>query len=532
MLPTGDMPWPPEAMRREIARVTGWAALYAGETVEGGPLAPGGSGAASRWRMFSRDGGVLRKDTAQARVGRVESSPLHVPIPADIARTSADLLFAEAPKITLPNEAAQARLDELVEVIDFDTMLLESAELCAALSGMYWRVVAGDWPHPRVSMIQPDNAWPEWSWGDLAAVTFVRRLDARPGDGGEGARERVVWRHLERHSTGALGAVIEHGLYAGREDKLGRRVPLDEHPQVADIAAMLTGPEGDMIVLPGAPMTAGYIANMRPNRKDRGSRLGRSDFEQVEPLFQSIDEAWTSWMRDLRLGKARLIVPDDYLRDGGPGQGTTFDVDREIYEPLRMMTEGGSESIMSVQFAIRVTEHAATLRGLLQQAVSSAGYSLRTFGMGDGDFGSAVTATQVDSEDRLSMITREKKARYWTAGLRELVACLLAVDGLMGRTSVDPGGPAAVEFRDSIAEDLKNTADTVNLLRAAEAASTQTLVALVHPEWSETEVAEEVKRIEGARGTPLPDPAMAGAGLLGDLDGIDPSALGVPAQSR
>jgi hypothetical protein len=535
MLPTGDMAWPPEAMRREILRVTGWAALYGGEHDDGGSLAPGGSGSASRWRMLSRDGGVLRKDSAQARVGRVESSPLHVPVPADVARTSADLLFAEAPKITVPNEAAQGRLDELLEAVEIDTTLLESAELCAALSGMYWRVVGGAWPAPRVSMIQPDNAWPEWSWGDLTAVTFVRRLDARAGDGAEGSPDRIVWRHLERHSYGmtpaGAGAIIEHGLYAGREDKLGRRMPLVEHPQVADIAAMLTGPEGDMIVLPGVPMTAGYVPNMRPNRKDRGSRLGRSDYEQVESLFASIDDAWTSWMRDLRLGKARLVVPEEYLRDEGAGKGTIFDVDREVYEPLRMMTDGGAQSIASVQFAIRVTEHAATLRGLLQQAVSSAGYSLRTFGMGDGDFGSAVTATQVDSEDRLSMITREKKSRYWTAGLRELVACLLAVDNLMNRTSVDPGGSASVEFRDSIAEDLKNTADTVNLLRAAEAASTQTLVALVHPEWSETEVAEEVNRIEGARGTPLPDPAMAGAGILGDLEALGALPEGLPTQA-
>ena len=513
-LPVSDMAWPPRELRHEIARVKGYADWYAGDLDDILPT----NAAARRVHGKGRIAGGLSQlfSSSNGIQGWGESNPIHVPVPADLARTSADLLFAEAPVLTFGEEAAGARWEELAELLDLDGMLLEGGELAAALSGMYWRAGFDAIASPNVpilSLIQPDNAWPEWQWGRLVAVTFIRRLGG--DEDGESGSKRAIWRHLERHSMTAGGALIEHGLYMGTDDTLGRRLPLVDHPDTADIAAALTAEEG--ITLPGVPMTAGYVPNMRPNRTNRGSRLGRSDFDQLDPLFRSIDETWTSWMRDLRLGKARIVVPGEYLSDNGAGQGTTFNVDREVYEPLRMMPPAGSDpagAIKSMQFAIRVAEHQGTLRALVQQAVSSAGYSMRTFGMAGTDLSGAVTATQVDSEDRLSMITREKKARYWSAGLRDLAAALLGIDAMLNRNpGVIPKAPIVVEFRDAVAEPAAVTAATANLLAQAQAASTQTLVQLVHPEWSELEVAEEVARIQGQTGGLLPDPAGAGAGF-------------------
>ena len=70
-----------------------------------------------------------------------------------------------------------------------------------------------------------------------------------------------------------------------------------------------------------------------------------------------------------------------------------------------------------------------------------------------------------------------------------------------------------IAFRDAVAEPAAVTSATANLLAQTQAASTQTLVQLVHPEWSELEVAEEVARIQGQTGGLLPDPAGAGAGF-------------------
>lgn len=515
-LPVNDMAWPPHDLKHEIRRVKGYADWYSGDLDDvlgtGGGVRVFGKG-----RIAGAVGSLFGNASTNGTPGWGESNPLHVPVPADLARTSADLLFAEAPSLTFGEEAAQARWEELVDALDLEGMLLEGGELAAALSGMYWRAsfdLIASPDAPILSLIQPDNAWPEWSWGRLVAVTFVRQLNR--DESGESGATKIIWRHLERHSVGAQGAVVEHGLYAGSSDKLGRRMALTDHPMTADIAEALTAE--DMIVLPGVPMTAGYVPNMRPNRGDRGSRLGRSDYDQLDGLFRSIDEAWTSWMRDLRLGKARIVVPGEYLRNNGPGEGSTFDVDREVYEPLRMQPSSGgnpADGIKSMQFAIRVAEHQGTLRALVQQAVSSAGYSMRAFGMGGTDVG-GVTATQVDSEDALTDLTRKKKARYWTQGLRDIAAALLGIDAMISRTpAVAPKLPITVEFGDSGSDPAAVVAATANLLAQAGAASTQTLVALVHPEWTEPQVAEEVARIQGAQGMPLPDPALAGLGVVG-----------------
>src|SRR5205085_1548181 len=89
-------------------------------------------------------------------------------------------------------------------------------------------------------------------------------------------------------------------------------------------------------------LTASYVPNMRPNRRYRGLDLGRSDYQGVEDLLDALDETWTSWMRDLRLGRGRLVVPEAYLQSLGRGQGADFDADREVYAALEMPPTGAS----------------------------------------------------------------------------------------------------------------------------------------------------------------------------------------------
>ncbi|MEV5567571.1 phage portal protein [Streptomyces sp. NPDC052196] len=487
-LPDNNAPWPPPqlaSLYREMHVDDAW---YSGdrkrlsEVYQHQQRREDG-----RRRLWARH----RQQQPGKRDGR-----LHIPLAGDIATASADLLFSEPPTFTVADTTTQDRLAELVEAGGIANTLLEAAEVAAALGGVYLRIT---WdvslaPRPLLTAVHADAAVPEFRFGQLAAVTFWHEL---------ASDSATVWRHLERHEAGR----ILHGLYQGSPDRLGTRVPLTEHPEVADLADSL-GPEGDAIETGIPELTAAYVPNIRPNRRHRGSPFGRSDYAApLHDLMDALDETWSSWLRDIRLARARLLVPDGYLRDHGPGRGASFDDDREIWQTLNIPpTEQGAGITLS-QFAIRVAEHQSTADAIVQQAVRSAGYSAQTFGLGDQ--GAAVTATEVKARERRSMITRDKKSRYWLPALADMLLVMLRLDRTLFTPGLMPERPR-VTFGDSVSEDSASTAQTLSLLQQAQAVSTDTKVRTLHPDWDDTAVQEEVDRILTETGQAVPDPMQAG----------------------
>ncbi|MFJ5883471.1 phage portal protein [Kitasatospora cineracea] len=485
-LPENNTPWPPPSCRDALAEIAVDDAWYSGDR--------------TRLAAVYRD--QVRREDGRRRLWGRERTPapgqadtrLHIPLPADIATTSADLLFAEPPTFTVDDTATQARLDEITEHAGIANTLLEAAEVSAALGGVY---LAAAWDadlasHPLLTAVHPDGAVPEWRFGYLVAVTFWRELE-RTG--------ATVVRALERHERGH----IWHGLYAGTPDNLGRAVPLTEHPETAAVVDSL-GPTG--AVETGLQvLTAAYVPNIRPNRQHRGSLLGRSDFQgSIRDLFDALDSTWSSWMRDLRLARARLIVPDGYLRSHGPGAGSSFDLDREIWQALAIPPTEAGAGITLAQFAIRVEEHQRTSDALVRQIVGSAGYSPASFGLG-GD-AAAVTATEVNARERRSMTTRRKKARYAGPQVAHMLDVLLQLDRSLGFSTITPERPA-VEFGSAVPDDPVTAAQTLSLLAQAQAISTETKVRTVHPGWDADAVRDEVERIHAETGQAVPDPVPA-----------------------
>ncbi|MFC8925233.1 phage portal protein [Streptomyces albidoflavus] len=419
---------------------------------------------------------------------------LHVPLPGDIASTSADLLFADMPRITVEDTVTQDRLDQLLDEGRAQQVFLGAAEQAAALSGVFLRIA---WDRelvdrPILTVMQPDGAVPEFRFGMLRAVTFWREL--------EGSTESNVWRHFERHEPGR----IVHALYEGSGDNVGRRVPLTEHPDTADLVASLDADgEGDSIATGIRDLTAAYIPNMLPNRLHRGSPIGRSDYAApVYDMFDSLDEVWTSWMRDIRLARARLIIPDGYMRNEGAGRGASFDDDREVWHSLKIPpTEGAG--ITLAQFDIRVEEHRGSAEAIMRQAAQAAGYSPQSFGL-DGE-GQPVTATEVDSRDARSMVTRRKKVGYWRHGVADMAHVMLQLDAVLFGSRIAPARPK-VEFGDGVAESEQATATTLDLLARAGAVSTATKVKILNPTWDDTAVQAEVTAILAETGAAAPDP--------------------------
>jgi hypothetical protein len=441
---------------------------------------------------------VARFFWSRPSVSGQRKARLHVPLAADLAATSAGLLFSEPPQFTADeegNEAARERIDELLNEGSLHAHLIESAELAAALGGAWLRLV---WDtdvadHVMVDAVSADAAIGEWRWGMLTAVTFFTEY-------AQGSDQEVI-RHLERHEPGA----IYHGLYDGDAKRLGEVLPLTEHPSTEPYATLVS--EDGAIPTGVDSLTAAYVANMRPQRRWRKvealCELGRSDYDGIEQLMDALDETYTSWMRDLRLARSRIIVPEFMLTDLGKGKGSAWDEDKEVYAALHMAPgdDATTSAILPQQFAIRVDEHQRTAAQLTNEILRAASYSPSTFGLEDDQ--GVITATEVVSRERQSARTRDKKSRYWTQALEPLLTTWLELDALIFRTGAT--GKVEVEWAESTQPDPEALARTAETLNRAVAVSTATKVAMIHPDWDEDALAAEVALVQAENGAAVPD---------------------------
>jgi A118 family predicted phage portal protein len=503
-LPENNVPWPPKQYAEQLADMRIEDAWYSGDRKK---LARAYGATENRrdengraWRFWERPRPLGKKD------GR-----LHVPLAEDIAATSAALLYSEPPTITFDNKDTQKRWEEIAEEGGLHNVLREGAEVTSALGGS---VLRATWnldlaKRPLTTVAHADGVLPTFSYGILTSVTIWREVQ------NDGA---IVLRHLERHEPGR----ILHALYQGTPGNLGSRIPLSEVKELEPIAESLDadGP-GDSITTGIDTLTAVYVPNVRPNRKYRGSMLGRSDWQSdgVRDLFMSLDETYTSLMRDIRLAKSRIIAPNGMIANLGPGEGAFFDDDREVWYGINASPTSG-EGLTLNQFEIRVEQHEKAWVMLTQQAVQAAGYSAQSFGLGDS---TAVTATEVVARERKSMITRDQKGGYQKPPLADHIYAVLQLDRALGLSNVVPERPR-IEFGDSVSEDPKAVAETVALYAQAQAISTETKVRMRSPELDDTAVREETERILRETGQLVNDPSETGA------EGV-PNA-GVPSDGR
>lgn len=417
-------------------------------------------------------------------------SKIHVPVAGDISTMSADLLFGKRPRFDDNDPSVADWCEDRVDD-DMHATLLEAAELCSGLGGIYLRSAYDSdiSDRPITDLVHADAAVPTFRYGKLVSVIFWRVL-ADEGD--------QVHRHLEEHDL-TLNT-IEHAVYVGTQQEIGLRVALADYPDMGPVLASLDS-DGRISFpdCPGDISTVSYIPNMRPNRYWRhlpsAAALGRSDYAGVEGLMDAFDETYSSWIRDIRLAKSRLIVPDTYMDDLGPGKGAIMDVDRELFTPLKMLAGAADDSLITAnQFKIRFQEHSHTLNDTLEAILRGAGYAPQSFGGGPDNAG-AVTATEIENRKERSLLTRAKKLHYWTPGLRSHLYTQMWIDKTVFGHPVTPERPVIV-WPEAVVPSLSELGQVAVSLSTAEAASKQTLIQMLHPDWSDDQVQDELARIK------------------------------------
>lgn len=443
---------------------------------------------------------------------RQGKAKVHVPIAADIAATSADMLFSEEPQFMCYDEATednesdqQHRLDELVELNGIHSKLNEAAESCSALGDVYlklnWR--QEDVPYPILTVVQGDSAWPEFTLGMLQCVHFFSMLRHDSGTD-------TYYRLYERYEQGRITSAV----FKGSASDLGSALPESELEQY--------GLQQDLIT-PVDEMLAVHIPNMKPNRKYRDSAMGRSDLEGLRSLMDSLDETYSSWMRDIRLAKARLIVPAEYLRRkpaemfNGDNRFTyEFDEDIETLVALDIDPDKVTQGITPSQFQIRSTDHATTCTDIVRNIVTTAGYAPQSFGI-DIE-GMAQSGTALHIREKKSFNTRGKKQTYWKAPLEKIMSTMVHLDAvLFPEYGSEKDDNVKVKFADSMSNDLSTMSSALQMLNSAAAVSTDVKIQMLHPDWTQKQVAEEVERVKKESGM-WQDDALA---ELGDYEGTE-----------
>lgn len=518
--------FPPEPFDIAFARFRELDAWYTGDMETLQEIYSGGATVTHQFGGRAFRGGVIGTLSkwwwGQPVAADEKRMKMHLPLAADLCTLSADLLFGEAPQVLFRKPAtvekpaaenpdvkapawshpAQERLDAIVASDEAHAEFLLWGEYAAALGGSYlavaWDPTISDHVFPKA--YAADCAIPTFRHGRLAAV----KLWSEYRDG------NVVFRLIEDHQPGH----VSYALYRGGDKTLGKLVPLDTRPETAhyehlrnesDLAVAIANPAAlplDVRIGTGSERLAVvYMPNARPVRDWRKlgplAHLGRSDLDGIQDVLDKVDQAWSSLMRDVENGQGRLIVGEDVLDTGAPGEGATFDPYRQVFTPvgatLGKAADGGAP-IKNVQFDIRVEEHLQIIEALKKEIASAVGYSEAHLGIDEARTGDK-TATEVTADMSDSERTRDKKAMYAKAALSQWALAALEIDGAVfgGDPLGDLDTPPDVVFPPLSQADPEKLARTASLMEGV--ASLRERVRIQHSDWDEDDIDAEVDRI-------------------------------------
>ena len=296
-----------------------------------------------------------------------------------------------------------------------------------------------------------------------------------------------VWRHLERHEPGR----VVHQLYEGTDRTLGRLVPLQDRPETEGLAALVTE---DFIITGITHLTATYIPNVRPCARwadiPQGRALGQADIEPAIDLLDALDEDLNAERRDVRLGKARLMVASTLLDDLGPGNGFAFDVDREVYEQVKFsqgQNAGMGDLIHGEQFDMRTAEWLDKIKSVVRRSSTPAATPPDVRLAGRRPPRPPPRSSPRSAPPRPVTASRVSGRSAWRSSCAPAPPCESALQQ-------GPGGGGQGVLPPYTLPTMKDAAQVVAV--AGDAMSTRTKVELLHPDWDAKQIDAEVAEIK------------------------------------
>lgn len=474
------------------------------------------------WRAFMESDRerlkIIANWTSKARDYKID------PLGPLILDTWADHLFGEDIEINPGKPADESALGFVLdEQGDFTGDLHEAERQVCGLGEEWWRVYKDE----EVA----DVPLVEWHDRDVVVPLYVgngRRLLAAAlvTELPHKTRSRSVYRHFEVHADG----IVEHVLFRGSRGKIGVTVPLEDHPDLEDVAAAL--PEGAgttdaRVWAHGLPMLMGPVTNGRA--RDRKLRMGVSDFRRVVDQLLDLNEAATIGAENARLtAKRRVVVSEDSIKPTAPeladrGDGSfvqisgppQFDAGEDVIVATRLDAELGAspDSVFKVlEYSFDAEPLIAWKRDLVETAVSRRGITAQWLGLitGQGD-GYATTGAALRYRLIPTTAAGNEKARPWDRAVPHILELMIMLDALgqdaggfgvrwaeIARPTFTRGNPLP---EDQGEEDLRHAGNVT-----AGIESVKQSIKERHPEWSDDQVQVELDDIRTDRQAAAPSP--------------------------
>lgn len=159
-------------------------------------------------------------------------------------------------------------------------------------------------------------------------------------------------------------------------------------------------------------------------------KVDKSDYENIISEFDSLDEAWSQLMDEIRLGRSEVYVPEMLLTN------KTFNKFRKNYAVLGSdMRENGTNKIEHIQPDIRPEAYQTTINVITNNILLAVGLSPFTVGIDDG-IGANSSGDALTKREASSLRTRDEMVKSWEPFLEEFFSLLLKANDEFVKKSI------------------------------------------------------------------------------------------------
>lgn len=355
-----------------------------------------------------------------------------------ISKLSADMLFEEFPKITMPN--ADEFIDALIESNNMKTQLYESA-LENSYRGDAVLRIRGENKQVIIEDLNPSVYFPEYDENNVRKEPKAHNLAWKVGIGGLNPTtgKQRIGMFMEKHLKGS----IEYHLYEidAAGNVLGEITPIESYyPELK--ASEKTNVDDFLVV---------HIPNYRVNSRF----FGISDYKDLTALFVAIENRLTKVDNILdKHGDPILAVPEGVLDEEGK-------VSRQSFGVIEVPTDAGSgQKPEYIVWDANLDSAFKEIDKLVEFLFMTSETSAAAFGL-DKE-GQAESGRALKYKLLRTIAKKHRKELYFDVGLKRLFknACLFAkANGFKAGDVEFKGevGKVQIEWQDGVINDALET---------------------------------------------------------------------------